>query len=138
MRAMKKSLLLSLLLSLLVAFTLSGCDQLEKEQSHLKELQAEASKQIGEMQRLFEEIKPKGSDLTGQATEEVEKLFIFEYEVFEVDRSKSAKELTGILQQHGKERWECFYIEQLVDSLRIYCKRRPKSYLRYIPRWFPG
>ena len=70
------------------------------------------------------------------ASDEVEKLFIFEYEVFEYDLDMASSEQTEALTALGKERWECFHVQPTTESLRFYCKRRPRTYLRLIPRVF--
>lgn len=70
------------------------------------------------------------------ASDEIEKLFVFEYRVEEIDRQAAGEEIEERLSALGKERWDCFHIEEHGGVLRIFCKRNPKTYLKYIPRLF--
>lgn len=80
------------------------------------------------------------ADLTSDGSEmaqgEVEKLFVFEYKVVEFQMDLPASELQESLTLLGRERWDCFHVEPQELSNRFFCKRRPKTYLRYIPRVF--
>jgi hypothetical protein len=80
---------------------------------------------------------PSREKLSEGAQQEVEKLFVFEYKVAEVKAELPAADLEAALQALGQERWECFALQQQGAMLRLFCKRRPKTYLRFIPRMFP-
>ena len=70
------------------------------------------------------------------AKEELRKLHNFEYKVERVAVTAEPGEMQIVLQELGKDRWECFHVERRNDDLLLFCKRRPESYLRYIPRVF--
>ena len=67
---------------------------------------------------------------------EVEKLFVFEYHVEDIESGRSADELKERLTALGRDRWDCFHIEPQEQGLRVFCKRNPKTFLKYIPRIF--
>ena len=82
-------------------------------------------------------VAPHADAVQARTKEEVEKLFRWEYKVFESPGSVSAAEFERTLGELGNDGWECFHIDRLTpDQMRITCKRRPKSaisYLKYIP-----
>lgn len=67
---------------------------------------------------------------------ELEKLHKLEYKVIDLAGSDSTEELEKQLAELGKERWDCFYVQPIPDKLRFFCKRNPKTFLKYIPRVF--
>jgi peptidoglycan hydrolase CwlO-like protein len=81
-------------------------------------------------------LQPQANELSDQAQGEVEKLFSFEYRVAEFPDTLTAQELELELVSLGKERWECFQVLHINKSLKVMCRRMPKTYLRYIPRVF--
>ncbi len=119
--------LFSLLLCLIL---LAGCEQ-GANNPDLQRLTKELDQTLQEAHQFFEGATSTGNEL---ATKEVEKLFTFEYRVEELDSSLSPEEMQEQLQALGQERWECFHAEPQAKSLRFFCKRRPKTYLRYIPK----
>lgn len=98
----------------------------------------EAEALLKEMNRALESVKGSigGNELDSLASQEVEKLFVFEYKVIELESEESIDQLNEQLTELGKERWDCFHIEEQAKKIRLFCKRRPKTYLRYIPRVF--
>ena len=113
-----------LLISLLAA-----CDQSSTQT--IEELKGGLEKSIESAQRTLESLGSDKKSTTGKAVDEVEKLFRFEYQVFKIDRSSGTEEMQNRLSQLGEKRWDCFHIENLGTEVEVYCKRRPKSYLRY-------
>ena len=111
---------------------LTSCAPDETQQERLEELLGEATETLNDLTRHGNEI---GSDLGNQASGEVEKLFIFEYKVFDLKKEESTQSIEEELNRLGKERWQCFHVEPLEKDFRFFCKRRPKTYLRYIPRF---
>ena len=74
-----------------------------------------------------------GSELSTRSTEEVQKLFQFEYFVEDIPLDLDAEEMQIRLQDLGKKRWDCFNMEHVAKgSIRVFCKRRPDSYLQYM------
>ncbi len=111
---------------LLALIFLISCD-------HSSDKVAELTK---ELQRSVEKLSPKTDEVQNMASEEVDKLMSFEYQVFELPPESSTAVLNGKLNMLGRERWECFDVESDEEQIRIYCKRRPKTYLRYLLRAF--
>lgn len=114
--------------SLIALIILTGC-QSESES------QPELLKGVNEK---FEALKEQfgNTELDSLAQEELEKLFVFEYKVHEFSSKPTSLSIETELARLGKERWECFYIDLSSSTPRAVCKRRPKTYLRYIPRVF--
>ena len=128
---MAKSLCL-VLFSLILA---TGCERsgtkdLDYLNSQLKKLLQEAGQQI-------DGLAPGTKEVTESTSQELEKLFIYEYKVAEFRKDAAAAELEAGLQQLGQDRWECFASDRSDKGLRFFCRRRPKTYLRYIPRLVP-
>jgi hypothetical protein len=92
----------------------------------------------GQLGRLKDNKTVSGpaKQLTGEAEKQLEKMFVFEYKVAEVDRRQSAEALQKDLDALGTERWECFHMEPKDQKLLVFCKRHPKSYLRYLVTLF--
>lgn len=81
----------------------------------------------------LDSITPDRDDLTEKAQEEIMKLHAFEYKVTDLPPEASLEELQEELSALGRERWDCFSVVQGASSARLLCKRRPSSYLRYVP-----
>lgn len=114
---------------LLLLFTVPGCKS---------DPANEGSILIDELQKTIENLKSRVSttELDSLANQEVEKLFTFEYTVKELPIESTGTEINETLSELGLERWECFHVEEKTTFIRLYCKRRPKTYLRYVPRMF--
>lgn len=132
-----RSVLVFLALFLFQCF-LAGCSGESKDSntSTLDEISKALQYGIDEGSKALEKVKPEADRYQGMANDEVEKLFTLEYRVVEAPRSMSSAELEVFMNQLGQERWECFHIEELTEKYRIYCNRKPRTYLRMIPRIF--
>ncbi len=90
--------------------------------------------------KFLDQVYSKQKPLSEKAQKEIEKLFTFQYKIVEYSDSLSAAELEKKLNKLGKERWDCFYVSHIKKNnqgkIRIFCKRKPKTYLRYVPRVF--
>ncbi len=84
-----------------------------------------------------EAVAPHADAVQARTTEEVEKLFRWEYKVIELPHTSDPTNFEASLTTLGNDGWECFHIDRLsAEATRITCKRRPKSaisYLKYIP-----
>ncbi len=118
-----------LLLTLIVNLTniLGGCDS---------DPSKSISKFIDQASSKVSQVAPDPGKVSELTQDEISKLFTFEYKVVELDAALSSKELELKLSELGKEMWECFSVAPVDSTLKVFCKRRPKTYLRYIPRWF--
>ena len=119
------SRVLSRRLPLIALLALSACRQQDNEK--LNESVKELKKTVAAL-----------SNQTGAlAGEEVEKILNYEYKVEDLKADASRGELEKSLNELGKDRWECFQLEKQPDRYRVFCRRKPKSYLRLIPRLVP-
>lgn len=103
----------------------------------LDELTSTLSSALNQTTDRVREMSPSADELKGMTTDEVNKLFAFEYRVQELPVTSTASEIERAIAALGDERWECFDVESRKETLLIFCKRRPQTYLRYIPRVFP-
>jgi len=127
------------LLAMLAFGTLGGCDSKgSSSQRTTHAISDDIDKVIDQAKQVVENLNPQGEKLTAQAQAEVEKLFRLEYKTVELPAEASTDELNAALTRLGNERWDCFAINPMISRTVISCKRPPPSYLRYIPRWFPG
>lgn len=123
------------LLPLVIFVFLPGCN-IDRNSS--KQAAQEVSSEI-------EQLTKAVGDFVKQAEvpEEFKKLQQFEYQVFTWPVDKSAKEMQEKLNELGRERWDCFHFERLdnqdaADELQVFCKRRPDTPFKYVPKNFIG
>jgi hypothetical protein len=116
-------------LSCLLALMFSGC-QCQSNAGFEEWRQV-----IGDATTSFDSKRKEAQEA---AVGELEKLVTFEYKVLELEKTRSSAELEESLAELGKDRWDCFHIDSvtLEKSLRVYCKRAPKTMLKFIPRVF--
>lgn len=120
------------LFSIALFLLLQGCQPSENT-TDLESVTKDLQDTLRSAQKSISNMGSEGSEV---ATEEIAKLFTFEYKVVELQKGMDSSEIESTLASYGKQRWDCFHVEPTEASLRFYCKRRPKSYLRYIPRVF--
>jgi hypothetical protein len=80
-------------------------------------------------------LAPHAENLEETTKEEVTKLFRWEYKVIDLEISLPAPTVADTLNQLGKENWECLPGATSLQTIRFYCKRRPRgplSYLRFV------
>lgn len=117
---------------LLSAFLLTGCNN----QQGGSEVQTEIAQALKEAKQALQELAPESDSIERLAKDEAEKLHTIEYQVFDIEDNGDINHLNAILSKIGKLRWECFHIEKEEKHYRCFCKRRPKSYIRYLARRF--
>ena len=127
---------LAFALALLTAVFLSACES-GKPPAELESLNSQLKDFLKKAEQKIEGLTPETRGVSEATSQEVEKLFTFEYKVVEFKTEASSQEIEARLQALGQDRWECFSSEGSSRSLRIFCRRRPKTYLRYIPRLIP-
>ncbi|RIL12388.1 MAG: hypothetical protein DCC75_00585 [Proteobacteria bacterium] len=115
---------------------LSACEPPINE-NELDQLKRELDQSLESAKRKIDELTPSKERISSETSEEFAKLNRFEYKVVEFDKSLPAAELESKLGELGNEAWECFHITTGEKILTVFCKRRPKTYLRYVPRMFP-
>ena len=118
----------------LIALT-TGCDRSPIDQKSLGQASEQLNKTAKDAMNLFDGQTKELSEATQQ---EFDKLSQWEYRVEELDPGLSVADMQQRLSSLGIERWDCFHAEPAQSKLRLFCKRHPKTYLRYLPRMFPG
>ncbi len=76
------------------------------------------------------------------APSEIKKLYQYEYKVLQYP-IKNLPLIEQHLAELGKERWDCFDTEKLLIEekeplLIVFCKRKPETPLKYIPKTLIG
>ena len=118
-----------------IALWLPGCENRDTKQQ-LSQLSADLKHTLDEAKQAVSDLAPDTSKLSARTNEEIEKLFRFEYKVEELDIKSSREALEEALVKLGLDRWDCFHLESNATALRIFCKRMPRTYLRYMLRAF--
>jgi len=121
---------------LALALSLTACDS-GVDTEKLEKLSRDLKNTLAGTKDKVVELSPSSRDIQSLTTDEFKKLSAFEYKVSELPRSASAIELEAELSVLGVDRWECFQIDQTETHYRVFCRRRPATYLRYVPRMFP-
>ena len=117
-------------------FSLLSCDG-SRPDPRMEDLKKDINKSLQDVRRFFSDHTPSTNEVTQKTSTELNKLFAFEYRVIEIPADMPPIEVEKRLNGAGQERWECFNSCKSEGHVRFYCKRRPESYLRYIPRFFP-
>ena len=122
------------------AYAQSPSPSVEAPTSRTQQLQAQMQELVGKLGKQVQDLKevtPSAEEVQQMTQEEVNKIDAWEYLVKDFEDSipldKYQQELTVL----GQERWDCYSIITLPKILRLTCRRRPKTYLRLIPRWVP-
>ena len=121
---------LKLLLMILLIISI-GCND-----GSLSKATEELKQAVEQTKETIKRHSPLNDDNKEMAAKELEKLFLFEYKVIELGQKESSERIEAELGALGKDRWDCFHVEPSGSTLRVFCKRAPKTYLRYIPRMF--
>ena len=106
-----------------------------QEKPKYQEIKEELSKSVAELQtEIAKSYQETQKEVENLANEEIEKFHSIEYHVFELKKEQSTLEHEKKLNEIGKDRWDCFFIGESDEFYRFYCRRIPKSYLRYMTR----
>ena len=118
--------------ALLVASAFCGCDKA----ADTKELQ----RQVGDLTKTVTDYVGE-AETTKEAMTEISKLQQYEYKILTVPADTTPVALQSSLNELGRERWDCFHVEKRLNpaepaksELAMFCKRRPETPLRFIPR----
>lgn len=89
------------------------------------------------MLELYETAREKGDKIPGDAYEwardDVQRIGDWEYLIVRLPGDEDDEVLAASLNELGKERWEAYWVEPRGDGLRVFLKRRARSYLQVIP-----
>lgn len=88
-----------------------------------------------EVERIYEKAKETGEHIPKDIYEwirrDIENLGDWEYRVVEIVGDANTLELK--LNELGRERWECIWIEPSAQKTRFFLKRPVRSYLKTLP-----
>jgi hypothetical protein len=132
------------ILGLAVLLSLAGCTSDQTTKQEPSDLEKAVSQLMAQSGELVEELTPlgqqvgktvaEGAKTVGtSATDEVQKLFRWEYKVTDLPAEYGSAEIEVYLNGLGMDRWDCFRVEPVQGTFRVFCKRPPKSPLRYMP-----
>jgi hypothetical protein len=118
------------LASLLVA--LCGCDITSKTEE--ESATPSSSENYGaQVKALYEKAKGAGEqvpdDILEWAKADVKRIGTWDYKIISFS-SDSDEEILSELQDLGKQRWECFWVETTPDGKRFYMKKAFRSYIQ--------
>jgi len=116
---------------LLVALELCLCQRVDNDT--VKSVTDELKATFSDAGKGVSDVAPSVRSMT---VDQLEKLFIYEYKVIDVDGEASPQRVEAILNAMGQERWVSYSVTPISSGVRIYLKRRPKTYLQYVPRPF--
>lgn len=92
---------------------------------------------IEKARKMYEQYRSDNKEVAEDTKEwikkDLEKIGDWEYRIIHiayVDLDKTEEKLNEL----GRERWECFWVEQRKDSLAFFFKRPKISYLQKIPK----
>lgn len=101
----------------------------------------------GELSKLKDQVTELGSSVkdyvhSSNAPDEIKKLYQYEYKVLQYP-IKNLPLIEEHLSELGKDRWDCFDTEKLITegkepTLLVFCKRKPETPLKYIPKTLIG
>jgi len=88
------------------------------------------------VRELYETLKASGEavpdNIVDWITEDIEKIGTWEYKVVTLDAGPPSG-IGAILNDLGRQRWECFWIDRQGAGPTLYLKRPIKSYISTIP-----
>ena len=125
-----------LILAIGLSAVLIGCESADGGKSSLDGVNATLKQAKRTARDTVEALSPHTDAIGDLANEEVEKLMKLEYHVHTLANDLSTEELNEQLAELGRQRWDCFDTQAHETGLMIFCKRRPKSYLRYLGKLF--
>ena len=107
-----------------------------EEKSYSEKLKEVYEKGLKGAKEKYAETVVDGKELTGKSKEwvlkDIENIGDWEYKVESYDPDKT-KDLEKKLNELGKERWECFWVESSKKEKVFYFKRTKMSYMSKIP-----
>ena len=134
-KANRKTLKSFFFLTFLVVFVVlsAGCEQADDYDGLAADIENQVEKfseQAGRYaDKAYRSTRQAAGKVPDLAEEEYEKLFRIDYKIFNIPLDHNLELNLNAL---GKERWECFHIAEGEDSYQLSCRRRPKSYLKYL------
>ncbi len=114
----------------LVSVTLCGCDS--RPEPTIEEVWNQARSATDTALNSVENLE------AGRTKREFAKLTQYEYNIVELPLEVPTADLQRKLSVLGVDGWDCAPPLTRMEKLLIFCKKRPESFLRYIPQTFLG
>ena len=86
---------------------------------------------LSSLAKKVDEVAPSPKDLGSMTSEQINKLFAIEYRILTIEGELAPDKLQSVLSAAGKERWDCYNVQQAKGGTHVFCKRLPLPYLRY-------
>jgi len=115
-------------LCVFLSASLPSCKKVDDKT--VDDLKKRAEQAIKDTHQGIKDLTPRVKSMT---VDELEKLFVFEYRVVDLDGEQSSDKIQALLNSLGRERWEAYAINPTSVGIRMYFKRRPRTYLEYVP-----
>ena len=126
---MSKSVMLYLLLAALLAGCASDPDLPNSPDDRVAVLKER-------VRELYQQARESGQQVPKDALEwaqqDLRRIGDWEYKIVDLPR-EGAQSHQARLNELGSERWEAFWMEPAGDGIRVYLKRRSKSWLERLP-----
>jgi hypothetical protein len=131
---MKANRIAATLLALsLIPAALPAAEEVQLE----KEPAAEERSFWEKVETLYEKAKEAGEEVPSSvyqwAKEDLQAIGDVEYRIFTIPGGSSDEKLTETMNELGRERWDCFWVEPRGGGHRLWLKRGTRSYLKAIP-----
>jgi hypothetical protein len=125
----------SILLLVIAIMIVYGCEQVDKVKKATSEKIDNADIQK-EIENIYKRVKSTDEIVPDNAIEwaeqDIKKIGDWDYIVAKL-KSKNTNEIEDILNEYGRSRWECFWMEINSNTTTLYMKRPARSYLKHLP-----
>ena len=96
-----------------------------------------ASSVAGWVNSLYQQAKESGTTTAKGASDWISEDFgrigAWEYASRTVSTGENPNQVLQMLNQMGRQKWECFWVDKQADETTLYFKKSPKSYMGSIP-----
>lgn len=116
---------------------LFGCSDPEQQQK-LEDALRGVQRTVSDAAEKLKQSAPAQKEMKSMAEEELNKLSAIEYHVTDFSKQMSSEEMKTALSTLGEQRWQCSNFIEVNGKIRVFCNRRPASYLRYLQRFLPS
>lgn len=114
---------------------LPGCSETDESRFN-PSVDLNSEEIIKDIQAMYEKAKRSGEQVPESVyewtKEDLKKMNDWEYKVVAVKKS-DMPEVETALNELGKERWQCFWVDKKKDHVVFYFHRRARSYLKTLP-----
>lgn len=116
-------------------FAANGCNRVDQIKKSTSDKLAN-SDITGEIESMYQKVKETGENVPDDAIQwamaDVKKIGDWDYKVVRVT-GESPGEIEELLNDLGRMRWDCFWVDRDDRGMTLYMKRTARSYLKHIP-----